>query len=245
MKRIFIVITALVASMTFVVASASATSSYTTQTGKSCSYCHTSVPALNAAGEAFAANGYQLPVTPPVVTTDLTAYNAALALVAQTTYTPASWTAYQVVVAAHVVTVANTQAEVSAATTAIKAAQASLVVKEVTPPVVTDLTAYNAALALVAQTAYTPASWTTYQVVVAAHVVTVANTQAEVSAATTAIKAAQASLVKVTGDVVCDRHQKDHKIMHQMKHKIKHERKHKVENERKYNVEHQRSHNCR
>ena len=64
-------------------------------------------------------------VTPAV---DLTAYNAALAAVTEAGYTEASWTAYQAVVAANVVTTANTQAEVNAATAAIVAAQDDLVV---------------------------------------------------------------------------------------------------------------------
>lgn len=60
-----------------------------------------------------------------------------------------------------------------------------------------DLTAYNAAKAAVAQADYTTASWTTYAAVVAANVVTEDNLQSEVDAATAAITAAQANLVKV------------------------------------------------
>lgn len=62
-----------------------------------------------------------------------------------------------------------------------------------------DLTAYTAALAKVTEADYTAASWTTYQAVVTANVVTVSNTQAEVDAATAAITAAQANLVSVNG----------------------------------------------
>ena len=58
---------------------------------------------------------------------DLTAYNAALAAVVEADYTPASWAAYQVVVAANVVTVDNTAEEVATATANIIAAQADLV----------------------------------------------------------------------------------------------------------------------
>ena len=58
-----------------------------------------------------------------------------------------------------------------------------------------DLTAYEAALAAVTEADYTEASWATYQEVVAANVVTVENTQAEVDAAEAAITAAQAYLV--------------------------------------------------
>ncbi|MGC9610945.1 MAG: peptidoglycan-binding protein [Minisyncoccia bacterium] len=60
-----------------------------------------------------------------------------------------------------------------------------------------NLTAYNAALAAVHEADYTAASWTTYQGVVAANVVTVASTQAAVNTATANITAAQGSLVTV------------------------------------------------
>ena len=62
-----------------------------------------------------------------VLPTNLTAYEAALAAVKEADYTEASWAAYQTVVDANVVTVANTQAEVDAATLAITTAQADLV----------------------------------------------------------------------------------------------------------------------
>lgn len=68
---------------------------------------------------------------------DLTAYEAALAAVTETNYTVASWTAYEAVVAANVVTEDNLQSEVDAATAAITAAQADLV--EV--PVIAGMTA--------------------------------------------------------------------------------------------------------
>ena len=58
---------------------------------------------------------------------DLTAYNAALAAVVEADYTPTSWTAYQAVVTANVVTVDNTSEEVATATANIVAAQANLV----------------------------------------------------------------------------------------------------------------------
>ena len=59
---------------------------------------------------------------------DLTAYNAALAAVKEADYTTDSWAIYQVVVAANVVTVINTQEEVTIATNNIIAAQANLVI---------------------------------------------------------------------------------------------------------------------
>lgn len=71
---------------------------------------------------------------------DLTAYEAALAAVNQADYTAASWTAYKAVVDANVVTESDLQSEVDAATAAIEAAQANLVLL----PKVTSVTAINA-----------------------------------------------------------------------------------------------------
>lgn len=59
-----------------------------------------------------------------------------------------------------------------------------------------DLTAYYKALAAVEEADYTSDSWAVYKKVVEANVVTVENSQAEVDAATAAIVAAQANLVK-------------------------------------------------
>lgn len=58
---------------------------------------------------------------------DLTEYNETLALVSEGDYTVESWTAYQIIVTANVVTTSNTQAEVDDAVNAIVAAQADLV----------------------------------------------------------------------------------------------------------------------
>lgn len=123
-----------------------------------------------------------------VLKSDLTAYNAALTAVNQADYTVASWAAYKLVVDANVVTVANTQPEVNTATINITTAQGSLALKA-------DLTAYNAALAAVNEANYIAASWSAYQLVVTANVVTSENTQAEVNTATANITAAQANLV--------------------------------------------------
>jgi hypothetical protein len=79
-------------------------------------------------------------------------------------------------------------AQKKAKTTALNNAIAALKLKA-------DLSAYNAALAAVNQADYTVASWATYQLVVDANVVTVANTQAQVNTATGNIDTAQASLV--------------------------------------------------
>ncbi|OGY96433.1 MAG: hypothetical protein A2122_02970 [Candidatus Liptonbacteria bacterium GWB1_49_6] len=65
------------------------------------------------------------------VAVDLTAYNTALAAVSEPNYTVESWTTYQAIVGANVVTAENnTQAEVDAATAAITAAQGSLMLME-------------------------------------------------------------------------------------------------------------------
>ncbi len=135
---------------------------------------------------------YDISIT---ATSNMTAYNAALAAVTEAGYTTASWSAYQIVVAAHVVTAQNTQAEVNAATQAITDAQANLVAKA-------NMTAYNAALAAVTEARYTTASWSAYQLVVAAHVVTNQNTQAEVDAATQAITDARVNLIPLVNSSI-------------------------------------------
>lgn len=66
----------------------------------------------------------------------------------------------------------------------------------------TDMTAYNAALAAVTEDDYTADSWADYKAVVDANVMTAADTQSEVDAATAAIIAAQADLVKLGSSTV-------------------------------------------
>ncbi len=119
---------------------------------------------------------------------DLTAYNQALENVDEEDYTIVSWTAYQLVVTANVVTSRNTPAEVSAATTNIENAQLNLVLKA-------DLTAYNAAIAAVHKWNYTKLIWDTYQAVVDANPASAQDTQAAVDAATANIIAAQRNLI--------------------------------------------------
>lgn len=75
-----------------------------------------------------------------VVLADITAYTTALAAVVEADYTAESWTTYQLVVTANVVTTANTQADVTTATNAITAAQADLVDAVVTKSVVSITT---------------------------------------------------------------------------------------------------------
>lgn len=149
-----------------------------------------------------AAPVYAGTVTDPIVvkpdgtTADLEAYNAALADVAtkvEADYTADSWTNLQTVLAANVMTSANTQVEINTAVGAINGAIIALV--EV--PTV-DLAAYDTALAAAnakVEADYTAASWTNLQTVKAANVMTVANTQVEIDAAVAAINTAVAGLV--------------------------------------------------
>jgi hypothetical protein len=126
-----------------------------------------------------------------IQTSDLSKYNEALAAVKEADYRPESWAAYKVIVDSNVVTMANTQTEINAATDAIVKAQLSLVKK-------TDLSVYNDALAAVTEKDYTAASWAVYQTVVNANVVTETDTQAKVNEAVVAIIGAQKKLVKLT-----------------------------------------------
>jgi len=98
-------------------------------------YCNIIAGFFGGSGQSTPTNGqpvlgmdgrYNFAIT-AVEATDLTAYDEALAAVTEADYTADSWIAYQTVVAANIVTTDNTQAEVDAATTAIIAAQASLV----------------------------------------------------------------------------------------------------------------------
>ena len=118
---------------------------------------------------------------------DLTDYQEALDSVSEENYTAESWTIYQEVVEANVVTAQNTQEEVYAATINILKAQKNLVG-------MSDLTAYEAALAAVTED-QVKEGWAAYQEVVDANVVTAQNTQNEVDTATANILAAQSKLV--------------------------------------------------
>lgn len=116
-------------------------------------------------------------------------YLAALAKVKQEDYTIVTWTAYQKVVDANVVTKDNIANKITEATTAIENAQKSLVKKA-------DLSVYNDILDNVTEAENTPETWKAYAVIVAANVVTAEDTQATVNAATIAIMQAQKNLVK-------------------------------------------------
>lgn len=132
---------------------------------------------------------------------DMTAYDAIVVkanAADEDLFTTASYAALTKALADNVVTAANTQAEVDAATTAITTAFDALVLGA-------DMDAYDAAV-LKAGTAkeadYTAASFAALTKALADNVVTKDDTQAEVDAATVAITAAYDALVtvpKVTG----------------------------------------------
>lgn len=132
-----------------------------------------------------------------VKTSDLTAFNAAKNIkITDGPYTTASFTAYTNDNQVKAITsmTADTlkdyaQSVVDSYTATLIALQQSILVKG------SDLTAYNAALAAVKQANYTPESWSVYQAVVTANVVTADNTQSVVDAATTKIVTAQKNLV--------------------------------------------------
>ena len=117
--------------------------------------------------------------------TDLTEYNKVLAQVDESNYTVASWTIYQRVVKASVVTTNDSQIRVNLATFAIKGAQYLLVV---------DLKAYNSLLGAVTKDGYTQLSWDAYQVVVNKNKVKDHDNAVEVTAKVRNIKNAQGNL---------------------------------------------------
>ena len=85
-----------------------------------------SIMVFGGANETYYIDDFSL-IKNEKVEADLTAYNAAIAAVLEADYTAESWAAYQLVVNANLVTAANTQAEVDAATAAITTAQSDLV----------------------------------------------------------------------------------------------------------------------
>lgn len=119
------------------------------------------------------------------VGSDLTDYKVALAAVSEEDYTVASWTAYGLILADYVVTTANEQSEVDAATTAISEAQADLVFAGQA-----DLDAAKAAEALL-----NPEDYVDYSGVAAALALP-ETTNAEVVTKTSAITDAIAALVE-------------------------------------------------
>nr|WP_320026802.1 hypothetical protein [uncultured Acetobacterium sp.] len=118
-------------------------------------------------------------------------YLSVLAQVNEQDYTMATWTAYQKIVAANVVTKADLANRITEASVAIEKAQESLIKKA-------DLDVYNDTLGNAIEADYTPDSWKTYKAVVDANVVTEEDTQAKVDMATIAIIKAQKNLVKLS-----------------------------------------------
>ncbi|KNZ43093.1 hypothetical protein [Acetobacterium bakii] len=135
-----------------------------------------------------------------VIKADLTYYNAAVDGVNKDDYTTASWSVYQKVVQANVVTQTSKAEVVEAATAKILEAQQSLVGIGI-------MDNYNKALAYnkilgkpMLRTDYTTASWAAYQQIVDANVVIPADGQPAIDAATEKIEPAQKKLVKA-GDL--------------------------------------------
>lgn len=141
-------------------------------------------------GKGLRLEAIEILVVETPVKTAFDAYQTALAKVNEADYTSASWTAYQTVVNANVVTKTDIANKITEATTAIEKAQLNLVKKA-------DLTVYQDILDNVKEADYSAESWAIYQTVVEANVVTAENTQAEVDAATIAIIKAQKSLFKL------------------------------------------------
>ncbi|MEA4806852.1 hypothetical protein [Acetobacterium wieringae] len=121
--------------------------------------------------------------------TNYTEYEKTLAAVRESDYTAPSWAVYQKVLAANVMTEANSQVEVDEAVKRIKLAQKKMVRKF-------DFTAYNELLNSVKEEDYVESSWTLYQAIVDANKVDEDNTQTDIEAAITKIEAAQKQLVK-------------------------------------------------
>lgn len=118
-------------------------------------------------------------------------YQDVLAQVKEADYTIATWTAYQKIVTANVVTKADLANKITEASVAIEKAQENLVKKA-------DLDVYNDTLDNVKEADCTPDSWKTYKAIVDANVVTAEDTQAKVDMATIAIIKAQKNLVKLS-----------------------------------------------
>lgn len=121
---------------------------------------------------------------------DFSAYDALLAAAKEGDYVKSSWTAYQKIVSANKVSEDGNQTDVEEAIKKVEAAQKKLVKKA-------DLTYYNAAIEGVNKDDYTTVSWSVYQKVVQANVVTQTSKAEVVEAATEKILEAQQSLVGV------------------------------------------------
>ncbi|WP_162624472.1 hypothetical protein [Acetobacterium sp. KB-1] len=119
----------------------------------------------------------------------MSGYITALQAVNEAEYTPSSWSDYMMVVEDNVVDQDNTQAEINMATLNIMDAQKQLQFK-------VNLTDYEKVLASVREEDYTEPSWSVYQNVLTANVMTEANSQIEVNTAVNRIKLAQNKMVR-------------------------------------------------
>jgi hypothetical protein len=137
-----------------------------------------------------------------VVYADLTAYNAALASAAtfeRNIHTADSWRPLASALAVYVNAATDAQIYVDIATANILSAIANLVQGD--PGDIADMVAYNEVRresGSKVEEDFSPESWAALQAVRLANVVFDSNTQAEVDAATTNIRAALAALVAVT-----------------------------------------------
>lgn len=145
---------------------------------------------------------------------DLTAYKKALDAVKQSDYTKESWTAYQKVVLANVVTEKNSQEEVKVATATIIAAQIKLVKVNVSsgytpsnptnPPIKVDKTALVTAITQAQakiEGNYTPGSWEVFAQALQVAVTVNSNsnaTQEQVNTALTNLTTTMNALVEKT-----------------------------------------------
>jgi len=133
---------------------------------------------------------------------NLTKYTTALASVVKTDYSTASWSTYwdfiidktNATSVKNVVTTANSQTEVEFATNAIKTAQTNLARSGNT-----NLKTYKDTLSAVKEADYIPESWSKYQIIVAANIVTADNTQKEIDIAVAKIIDAQIDLIPKEG----------------------------------------------
>lgn len=125
---------------------------------------------------------------------DLTEYDILLSARTEENYTSTSWAAYQKVVKANKMTTDNSQDEIKAAIKKIEAAQDNLAPKG-------ELGVYTDIINSYKQELYTSTTWAAFKKVVDANEMSTDNSDAEIKAAASKIKAAAAKLVfKVTAD---------------------------------------------
>lgn len=133
------------------------------------------------------------------IATDLATIKTSAQALTEANYTAGSWTTFQTALAEALKLLEDTEVNKTAKTVAITSAIAGLEAQAPTPtstptPTLSDLTEYNAVVNGKVVSDYTTDSWTAYQAVLDANVVTTENTQSEVDNATTNITTAQGSL---------------------------------------------------